>query len=101
VAADPGEGVGAVAGLRGIQGPDRAERSVDSFPCLAVVDLGEDSEPPEFSTYSWVLESTLSCAGFDILERSFRRSAYGIYTCRRRGSRRRAQSHDGGGRMRA
>jgi hypothetical protein len=28
----------------------------------------------------------LDRAGFDILERSFRRSAYGAYTCRRRSS---------------
>lgn len=40
----------------------------------------------EFSTYSWLLESMLERSGFDILERSFRRSAYGTYTCRRRGS---------------
>jgi ubiquinone/menaquinone biosynthesis C-methylase UbiE len=40
----------------------------------------------EFSTYSWLLDSMLDRSGFDILERSFRRSAYGTYTCRRRGS---------------
>jgi hypothetical protein len=40
----------------------------------------------EFSTYSWLLDSMLDRAGFDILERSFRRSAYGAYTCRRRSS---------------
>jgi hypothetical protein len=28
----------------------------------------------------------LERTGFDILERTFRRSAYGTYTCRRRGS---------------
>jgi hypothetical protein len=40
----------------------------------------------EFSTYSWLLDSLLDRSGFDILERAFRRSAYGTYTCRRRGS---------------
>jgi Methyltransferase domain len=40
----------------------------------------------EFSTYSWLLDSMLDRTGFDILERTFRRSAYGTYTCRRRGS---------------
>ena len=40
----------------------------------------------EFSTYSWLLDSMLDRSRFDILERSFRRSAYGTYTCGRRGS---------------
>jgi precorrin-6B methylase 2 len=40
----------------------------------------------ELSTYSWLLDSMLDRTGFDILERTFRRSAYGTYTCRRRGS---------------
>jgi len=40
----------------------------------------------EFSTYSWLLDSMLDRTGFDIIERTFRRSAYGTYTCRRRGS---------------
>jgi ubiquinone/menaquinone biosynthesis C-methylase UbiE len=40
----------------------------------------------EFSTYSWLLDSMLDRTGFDILERTFRRSAYGTYTCRRRSS---------------
>lgn len=38
----------------------------------------------EFSTYSWLLEAMLERTGFEILERSFERSAYGTYTCRRR-----------------
>ena len=37
----------------------------------------------EFSTYSWLLDSMLDRSGFDILERSFRCSAYGTHTCRR------------------
>jgi SAM-dependent methyltransferase len=38
----------------------------------------------EFSTYSWLLEPMLDRTGFTIDERSFRRSAYGAYTCTRR-----------------
>jgi ubiquinone/menaquinone biosynthesis C-methylase UbiE len=38
----------------------------------------------EFSTYSWLLDAMLARTGFDIVERTFRRSAYGAYTCRRR-----------------
>ncbi len=37
----------------------------------------------EFSTFSWLLESILEHTGFQILEREFRRSVYGSYTCRR------------------
>jgi ubiquinone/menaquinone biosynthesis C-methylase UbiE len=39
----------------------------------------------EFSTYSWLLDAMLAHTGFDIVERTFRRSAYGTYTCTRRG----------------
>lgn len=38
----------------------------------------------EFSTYAWLLEPMLDRCGFDVVERSFRRGAYGAYTCRRR-----------------
>jgi ubiquinone/menaquinone biosynthesis C-methylase UbiE len=38
----------------------------------------------EFSTYSWLLDELLRRTEFEIIERSFRRSAYGTYTCRRR-----------------
>ena len=37
----------------------------------------------EFSTYSWILDSMLERIGFRILERDYRRSAYGAYTCER------------------
>jgi ubiquinone/menaquinone biosynthesis C-methylase UbiE len=37
----------------------------------------------EFSTYSWLLDLMLERTGFEILDRSFRRSAYGTYTARR------------------
>jgi ubiquinone/menaquinone biosynthesis C-methylase UbiE len=40
----------------------------------------------EFSTYSWLLDVMLEHSGFEIVERGFRRSAYGTYTCRRRDS---------------
>jgi SAM-dependent methyltransferase len=35
----------------------------------------------EFSTYSWLLDAMLARTGFEIVERSFHRSAYGTYTC--------------------
>ncbi len=38
----------------------------------------------EFSTYSWLLEPMIERAGFDIVEREYRRAAYGAYTCRLR-----------------
>ena len=38
----------------------------------------------EFSTYSWLLDVLLDRAGFDVVDRSFRRGAYGAYTCIRR-----------------
>jgi len=37
----------------------------------------------EYSTYTWLFETLLERAGFSILERSTRRSAYAAYTCRR------------------
>ncbi len=38
----------------------------------------------EFSTWSWLLDALLDRTGFDIVERSYRRGAYGTYTCVRR-----------------
>ena len=38
----------------------------------------------EFSTNNWVLEGMLDKTSFDIVDRTFRRSAYGTYTCKRR-----------------
>ncbi|HZM32590.1 MAG TPA: class I SAM-dependent methyltransferase [Acidimicrobiales bacterium] len=38
----------------------------------------------EFSTYAWLLDAMLDRCGFEIVDRSFRRSAYGTYTCVRR-----------------
>jgi SAM-dependent methyltransferase len=37
----------------------------------------------EYSTFSWLLEPMLEAAGFEILDREFRRAVYGTYTCRR------------------
>ena len=37
----------------------------------------------EFSTYAWLLEALLEHTGFEVIERGFRRAAYGTYTCRR------------------
>jgi SAM-dependent methyltransferase len=39
----------------------------------------------EFSTWSWLLDALLDRTGFDVVERSYRRGAYGTYTCVRRG----------------
>jgi SAM-dependent methyltransferase len=38
----------------------------------------------EHSTYGWLLDVMLERVGFDVVERSVRRSAYATYTCRRR-----------------
>jgi ubiquinone/menaquinone biosynthesis C-methylase UbiE len=40
----------------------------------------------EFSTYSWLLDAMFEQAGFDVRERTFRRSVYGTYTCKTRSS---------------
>jgi SAM-dependent methyltransferase len=37
----------------------------------------------EFSTYSWLLDPMLERTGFRIVERQFRKSVYGTYTCER------------------
>ncbi len=41
----------------------------------------------EFSTYSWLLEELLRHAGFEIVERGYRRGVYGSYMCRRTSTR--------------
>jgi ubiquinone/menaquinone biosynthesis C-methylase UbiE len=40
----------------------------------------------EHSTYSWLFEPMLERTGFQIVEREYRRNAYGAFTCRRRAS---------------
>ncbi len=37
----------------------------------------------EYSTYSWLFEPMLERTGFEILDRSYVRGAYGAFTCRR------------------
>jgi SAM-dependent methyltransferase len=37
----------------------------------------------EFSTFTWIFEPMLQRCGFEILEQSSRRSAYGTYLCRK------------------
>jgi ubiquinone/menaquinone biosynthesis C-methylase UbiE len=72
--------------------PAEAEERIDAWMSGAVTDaaIGWTAEElsehvrGEFSTYSWLLEAMLDRTGFDITERSFRRSAYGTYTCTRR-----------------
>jgi ubiquinone/menaquinone biosynthesis C-methylase UbiE len=38
----------------------------------------------EYSTYSWLFEPMLERTGFEILDRTYVRGAYGAFTCRRR-----------------
>jgi hypothetical protein len=74
--------------------PHEAEERIEAWMAGAVSDpavgwtaaeLAEHVRG-EFSTYSWLLESMLDHTGFDIVERAFRRLAYGAYTCKRRAS---------------
>jgi ubiquinone/menaquinone biosynthesis C-methylase UbiE len=74
--------------------PSEAEARVEDWLSGAVTDpatgwtadeLAEHVRG-EFSTYSWLLDAMLDRTGFDILKRTFRRSAYGAYICRRRPS---------------
>jgi ubiquinone/menaquinone biosynthesis C-methylase UbiE len=72
--------------------PAEAEDRIESWMSAAVTDAavgwtaGELAEHVrgEFSTYSWLLDAMLQRTGFEVVERTFRRSAYGTYTCRRR-----------------
>ena len=52
----------------------------DSSAGWTADELGEHVRK-EFSTYSWLFEPLLERAGFTILERHYRRAAYGSYTC--------------------
>jgi ubiquinone/menaquinone biosynthesis C-methylase UbiE len=75
-------------------GPHEIEERIETWMSGSVSDpaVGWTAEElaehvrGEFSTYSWLLDAMLDRTGFDIVERSFRRSAYGTYTCKRRGS---------------
>ena len=69
--------------------PDEADERIESWMSGAVDDASvgwtadelAEHVRGEFSTYSWLLDVMLQRAGFDIVERTFRRSAYGAYTC--------------------
>lgn len=71
--------------------PAEAEERIEAWMAGAVTDpavgwtaaeLAEHVRG-EFSTYSWLLDAMLEQTGFEILDRSFRRSTYGAYTARR------------------
>lgn len=72
--------------------PGDAERSIEAWLSGAVTDpsVGFTAQElathvrTEFSTYSWLLEAMLQRVGFTILDRDYRRAAYGTYTCARR-----------------
>lgn len=69
--------------------PGDATEKIDAWLSGAVTDasLGFTAEElaghvrDEFSTYSWLLDAMLERTGFRVIERDFRRSAYGTYTC--------------------
>jgi SAM-dependent methyltransferase len=72
--------------------PAEAERWVPDWMAGGVDDPARGWTPDElgehvrleYSTYSWVFEPMLERVGFEILDRSYVRGAYGTYTCRRR-----------------
>lgn len=72
--------------------PDEAETRIEAWMAGAVDDPARgwtaaelaEHVRGEYSTYSWLLDVLLDRTGFDVVERSFRRSAYGSYTCVRR-----------------
>lgn len=72
--------------------PSEADEKIEAWMEGAVADLavgytaGELAEHlrGEFSTYSWLFEEMLDKVGFEVVDRSFVRSAHGAYTCVRR-----------------
>ena len=70
--------------------PSEAEERLEAWVAGAVDDPAVGWTPSElaehvrteFSTFSWLLEPLLERTGFEILDREYRRSAYGCYTCR-------------------
>jgi SAM-dependent methyltransferase len=72
--------------------PDQADERIESWLAGAVDDsaVGYTRDElaahvrTEFSTYSWLLDAMLDRTGFDVVERSFRRHAYGTYSALRR-----------------
>ena len=71
--------------------PDDVEEGIEEWMAGAVDDpaRGFTAEElaehvrKEFSTFTWIFEPMLQRCGFEILERSSRRSAYGTYLCRK------------------
>jgi hypothetical protein len=69
--------------------PRDAERSIEAWLAGAVTDPAAGFTADELathvrtehSTYSWLFEPMFQRVGFTILERDYRRSAYGSYTC--------------------
>jgi len=72
--------------------PTEADEHMEAWMAGAVRDAEVGWTAPElaehvrgeFSTYSWLLDAMLDRTGFDVVERTFRRSVYGAYTCVRR-----------------
>jgi ubiquinone/menaquinone biosynthesis C-methylase UbiE len=71
--------------------PDEADERIEEWLAGAVNDPANgwtrdelaQHVRQEHSTYAWLLEPMLERAGFEIIDRHFRRSVYGAYTCRR------------------
>ncbi|MEX1091675.1 MAG: class I SAM-dependent methyltransferase [Acidimicrobiia bacterium] len=71
--------------------PDDVEEGIEDWMSGAVDDpaRGFTAEElaehvrKEFSTFTWIFEPMLQRCGFDILEQSSRRSAYGTYLCKK------------------
>ncbi len=72
--------------------PDAVETGIEEWMRGAVDDPAKgftsddlaDHVRTEYSTFTWLLEPMLEHVGFEILERSSRRAAYGMYLCRKR-----------------
>jgi ubiquinone/menaquinone biosynthesis C-methylase UbiE len=72
--------------------PGQAGERIEAWMAGAVTDpeVGWTAEEladhvrREHSTYSWLLDVILDRTGFDVVERTFGRAAYGAYTCVRR-----------------
>jgi ubiquinone/menaquinone biosynthesis C-methylase UbiE len=71
--------------------PGEATQRIDAWMAGAVTDPASgwtaaelaEHVRTEHSTYRWLLETLLARTGFEILDASFRRGAYGAYLCRR------------------
>lgn len=70
--------------------PDETKEKFEAWMSAAVDDasLGWTADElaehvrEEYSTFSWIFEMMLQRTGFEILDRDYRRSVYGTYTCR-------------------